>query len=68
MSFEQLEQEKPNTITVTDAAAIMGTSPQFLRACLMNDKFSFGVGVEMEKQREFYINTTRFIKYLKGEM
>ncbi len=65
MTLEQLEQERPLTVKIADAAAIMGVTPQFLRAALMQERFSFGVGVKME-QNEFYINTTRFIKYMKA--
>lgn len=52
-------------MTVQEAAAIMGVSPQFLRAALLQDKFPFGVGVKMI-QNEFYINVERFILYMEG--
>ena len=65
MTLEELEQTKPATVNVPVAASIMGVSPQFLRYALMQDKFPFGVGVNMV-QNEFYINTDRFLLYMKG--
>lgn len=65
---EQLEKNKTSnrlTISVPEAATIMGVTPQFLRAALMQNKFPFGAGVEM-KQNEFYINATRFVLYMEG--
>lgn len=58
--------DKP-TMTVTESAKIMHVTPQFLRAALMQNKFPFGVGIKMS-QNEFYINTYRFKKYMKGEI
>lgn len=65
---EQLEKIKSNnslTVSVPEAASIMGVTPQFLRAALIQNKFPFGVGVEM-KQNEFYINAARFVLYMEG--
>jgi len=62
-----LEREMPPSITIQVAAPIMGVSQQFLRFALRDDRFPFGVGVKMEKQYEYYINTLRFIKYLKAQ-
>jgi hypothetical protein len=67
MTLEQLEKERPTTITVKEAADIMNVSPQFLRIALLEGRFPFGVGVKMT-QNEFYINTYRFIKYMKAEL
>lgn len=64
MMVAQKLKDKAN-ITVQEAAAIMGVSPQFLRAALLQDKFPFGIGVKMI-QNEFYINTKRFILYMDG--
>lgn len=66
MTLEELENEMPVTIKVNEAASIMGVSGQFLRHALMQGKLPFGIGVKMN-QNEFYINTLRFIKYMKGE-
>lgn len=65
MSLQELEQKRPFTITVQQAAEIMNVSPQFLRMALMQDRFPFGTGVKMG-QNEFYINTERFLLYMKG--
>lgn len=65
MNIEQLEQEHTQTVTIQDAAEIMGVTPQFLRMALMQGRFSFGVGVKMG-QNEFYINAARFVQYMKG--
>lgn len=63
--LEKLEKDKPLTIIVSEVAVIMGVTPQFLRAALLQGKFPFGVGVQMG-QNEFYINTIEFINYMKG--
>lgn len=52
-------------MTVPKAAEIMGVSPKFLRAALMQEKFPFGVAVKMD-QNEFYINEKRFWLYMEG--
>ena len=52
-------------MTVPKASEIMGVSPKFLRAALMQEKFPFGVAVKME-QNEFYINEKRFWLYMEG--
>lgn len=67
MTLEQLIKENPPTTTIQQASSIMNVTPLFLRHALLQGKFSFGVGVEM-KHNEFYINTARFIKYMKGEI
>jgi hypothetical protein len=66
MTLEELKKNRPRTTSVPDAAEIMGVSPNFLRAALIQDKFPFGVAVEM-KQNEFYINTARFLLYMEGK-
>jgi hypothetical protein len=67
VTIEQLEKEMPPTVTVQQAAEIMAVTPQFLRLAIMEQKFPFAVGVKME-QNVYYINTRRFIKWMKGEM
>jgi len=54
------------SISVPEAAAIMRVTPQFLRAALIQERFPFGVAVQM-KQNEFYINKKRFFLYMEGE-
>ncbi|MFA5307643.1 MAG: hypothetical protein WC365_09400 [Candidatus Babeliales bacterium] len=65
MTLQEIERDKPATISIQTAATIMEVSPQFLRAALMQDRFPFGTGVKMS-QNEFYINTTRFVLYMEG--
>lgn len=65
MTLQEMKAVRPATISVPEAAAVMGVSPQFLRAALMQDKFPFGVGIKMG-QNEFYINATRFALYMEG--
>lgn len=67
MTLDQLEKDMPPTITIPQAAEIMSVTPQFLRLAIMEGRFPFGVGVKME-QNVFYINTVRFIKYMRGEI
>lgn len=48
----------------TEAARIMGVSPQFIRCGLQQDKFPFGVAVKMERQWAYYINKEKFYEYI----
>ena len=66
MTLQQLENEKPAKLTVQQAAAIMGVTPRFLQMGLQYERFSFGTGVMMDKRWSYYINTERFIKYMKA--
>lgn len=62
----QPSPHKPNKLTVPEAAAIMGATPQFLRMGLRHNKFPFGTAVKF-KRWSYYINAERFYQYLKGE-
>ncbi len=54
-------------ISVEQAAAKMGVTPQFLRLGLRGGKFPFGTAVQMPGGRwSYYINATRFERYLTG--
>lgn len=64
--LKTIKENMSQKLTVQEAAEIMGVTPQFLRAALQQEKFPFGVAVEM-KQNEFYINAYRFILYMEGE-
>ena len=66
MTLQDIEQNKPLTLSVTETASIMGIAPQFLQCALLQGRFPFGVGVEMGRN-EFYINAERFLKYMRGE-
>ncbi len=68
MTLQELIDTKPRPIklAILQAAEIMGVTPQFLRMGLQQGRLPFGVGVEMDAW-SYYINTTRFIKYMTGE-
>ena len=53
-------------IPPTEAARKMGVSPQFIRCGLQQNKFPFGVAVKMNKQWAYYINESKFNKYLNN--
>lgn len=65
MTIQEIKKNQPLTLSVPDAAELMGVSPKFLRAALLQNKFPFGVSVGMA-QNEFYINTQRFLLYMEG--
>lgn len=65
MTLKELEQKRPFTITVQEAAEIMNVTPRFLQMALQQERFPFGTGVEMERWA-FYINTERFLLYMNG--
>lgn len=54
-------------ISVEQAAAKMGVTPQFLRLGLRAGRFPFGVAIKFEKQWRYYINPIRFRKWMAGE-
>lgn len=54
-------------ITVEQAAKQMGVTPMFLRLSLRAGEFPFGHAVKFEKNWSYYINATRFEKYMAGE-
>jgi len=56
-----------NKLTIKEAAAIMGVTPQFLRMGLRQQRFPFGVAVKMERRWAYYINAAKFYDYLKGQ-
>jgi hypothetical protein len=68
MTLQELMDIKPRPvkISIKDASEIMGVTARFLQLALQQGRFPFGVGVEME-QWAYYVNTERFIKYMKGE-
>lgn len=68
MTLQELIDNKPRPIkiTVKQASEIMGVTHRFLQMGLQQGRFPFGTGVEMDVWA-YYINTTRFIKYMTGE-
>lgn len=67
MTLQDVEKEKPNKLTVQQASKIMGVTPRFLHIALQNERFPFGAAIFMDKRWSYYINTERFLKYMKGE-
>lgn len=67
MTLAELEQKKPATITINEAAEIMQVTPRFLQLALQQGRFPFGTGVEMGRWA-YYINTDRFILYMQGKI
>lgn len=63
--INELEQKKPTTITVQQAAKIMNVTPRFLQIGLQQERFPFGTAVKM-KRWSYYINAERFMQYMKG--
>ena len=68
LTLEKLEKDKPSKLTVLEAAEIMDVDPQMLRMALRQGRFPFGTAVQMEGRWTYYINTERFIRYMKGEL
>ncbi len=64
-TLEELDAAKPLNISVPNAAKLMGVTPVFLQCALRDNKFPFGTGVKME-QWAYYVNTKRFLDYMKG--
>ena len=60
-----VKQDKP--ISVPEAAAALGISPQFLRLGLQQGRFPFGTAVKM-KRWAYYINSERFYAYIRKEV
>lgn len=52
-----------NKLTIKEAAALMGVTPQFLRIGLQQGRFPFGTAVKM-KRWTYYINSAKFHEYL----
>lgn len=52
-------------LTVKEAAALMGVTPQFLRLGLQQGRLPFGVAVKF-KRWSYYINPAKFYEYLAG--
>ncbi len=53
------------SITILEAAELMGTDPQFLRIALQKGRFPFVVAIK-RKRWAYYINRERFFKYLNA--
>ena len=56
---------KVKKLTVPEAAAIMGVTPQFLRMGLRHGKFPFGDADKL-KRRSYYITAESIFSYMAG--
>ena len=65
MTLQEIENSRPSKLTIQEAASIMGVAPMFLRLALRQQRFEFGTAIEGARWI-YYINTERFIKYMKG--
>ena len=68
MTLDQIKRTKPPTVTIQDAAKIMGVTPLFLQYSLQQDRFPFGTATKMEKRWRYYIHAGRFIQYMEGSL
>ena len=66
MTLQEVEKTRPAKLTILEAAAIMEVTPRFLQLSLQQQKFNFGAAIEGDRW-VYYINTERFIKYMKGD-
>ena len=57
------DKNSSSRLSVPEAAAIMGVTPQFLRLGLQQGKFPFGVAVRM-KRWAYFIRPDEFRKYV----
>lgn len=65
MNLTEIKKAHPPTMTIQEAAKIMGVTPRFLQIALQQEKFDFGTAVEMDRW-VYYINRDRFWQYMKG--
>jgi hypothetical protein len=66
LTLEEIEKNKPIKLTILEASKVMNVTPRFLQLALQQKRFNFGIAVEGDRWT-YYINTERFIKYMKGE-
>jgi hypothetical protein len=50
-------------LSIPEAAAIMGVTPQFLRVGLRQKRFPFGTAVKFRRWA-YYVNAERFYEYI----
>lgn len=54
-------------MTVQEAAKRMGVTPRYIHMGLQSGRLPFGTAVKMEGRWSYYINRTRFEKWMTGE-
>lgn len=52
------------SLTVSEAARVMGKSNQFVRLALQQGLFPFGTAVKMSSKYTYYINPKQFWEYV----
>lgn len=57
-------QEDGNTLTVKEAAKIMGKSEQFVRVGLQRKLLPFGVAINMSNKYSYYISPKQFYTFV----
>lgn len=64
-----MARNKDNSLTVAEAADIMGVTTQFLRIALQRGIFSFGIAQHLKgtKKYTYYINKNKLIEYVGGK-
>ena len=57
------------SVSIAEAALMMGASQEFVRQGLQQKIFTFGEAVRMHNSKKYtyYINRRKLIKYLEGE-
>ena len=55
------------SLTVSEAARVMGKSNQFIRLGLQTGKLPFGVAIKTSTKYSYYINPDQFWEYVGGE-
>ena len=58
--------QETKSLTVHDAAEIMGKSDQFVRVGLQRNILPFGSAVKLSTRWTYYISPTRFHQYVAG--
>ena len=66
LTLQDIEKMRTPKLTIKEAASIMNVTPKFLQLSLQQNRFPFGTAVKGDRW-VYYINTERFIQYMKGE-
>lgn len=59
--------EDEKKVTIKKAAELMGTSEQFVRIGLRNNRFPFGTAVKLSTKWTYYISPKLFYQYINKE-
>lgn len=65
MEFQKfLDELDSKTVSIKEAAKLMGKSEQFIRVGLRSNRLPFGVAVQLSKQWTYYISPKLFYDYI----